>query len=272
MTIMMGTFLLFMTGLLVLADENRQSPSETVKAQLCRFYVAYFNLEQQTNYYERLLLARLPDMNWEGPHPYLMFLSEYHRDPDNVHEFNFTVKKYQRRFLDYDVFFIYPSTTHALPYKLGINDQFEFVRFRGFIEDSHISGDTSAFLSYDDGLSFNSTDIPAGDNTIVSEFIYDWIQLTQFADHPDFIKLLSNEYTLIDQDVLGSCVTVELKQSYYGQESSVVHKEWKYKIPKKGQPVLKLHAQREDTDRSVFDDASSETGGSLESPWIRVTN
>ncbi len=265
----MGTLLLFMSGLLVLADENRQSPSETVKAQLCRFYVAYFNMEQGTNYYERLLLARLPDMHWEGPHPYFM-LSINNRDPDNVHEFNFTVMKYQRRFLDYDVFFIYPSTTHALPYKLGINDQFEFVRFRGFIENSHISSDTSAFLSYDDGFSFNSTDIPTGDHTRVSEFIYDWIQLTQFDDHPNFIKLLSNEYTLIDQDVLGSCVTVELKQSYDVQ-GVMIYKEWKYKIPEYGQPVLKLHTQREDTDRSVFDDASSETGGSLESPWIRVT-
>lgn len=266
---MMGTFLLFMTGLMVLADEIRQGPSETVKAQLCRFYVAYFDMEQQTNYFERLLLARLPDVIWEGPHPYSTFKS-YHDDPNRVHEFNFRVMKYQRRFLDYDVFFVYPSTTHALPYKLGINDQFEFVRFYGFGENVHTSGDTSAFLSYDDGLSFNSKDIPAVDDTKVSEFIYDWIQLTQFDDHPNFFKLLSNEHTMIDHDVLGSCVTAELRYSYYNQVTSVVYKEWKYKIPKKGQPVLKLHAQREDTDRSMFDDASNETSGSLESPWVSI--
>lgn len=266
---MMGTFILFMTGLMVLADENRQSPSETVKAQLCRFYVAYFDMEQRTNYLERLLQIRLPDVYWEGPHPYYMF-SNYLTDPNQVHEFNFRVMKYQRRFLDYDVFFIYPSTTHALPYKLGINDQIEFVKFYGFGEKVHISGDPSEFLSYDDGLSFNSMDIPSVDDTKLLEFIYDWIQLTQFDDHPNFIKLLSNEFTLIDQEVLGSCVTIELKQSYYNQDTSVVYKEWKYKIPKKGQPVLKLHTQREDTDRSVYDDASSEISGSLESPWVSI--
>ena len=266
----MGTILLLSTGLLFFSVEDKQSPSETEKAQLCRFYVANFNFEQQLNYVKQRLLALSTRSNQEGPHPHVVFNefeSEfYHIDPKHINLFNFRVYKYQRRFLDYDVFLIYPSTTHALPYKLGLDDQFNFVRLWGFYARSYTAGDSTVYHYFDDGLSFNSTDLPISNETAMSEFVYDWIQLTQFYDSPWFFKMRSNEYTLIDEDVLGSCTTVETRYSFISRDTRVVYRDWKYKIPKNGQPVLKLHEQREDSDSSVFDGISDEFSGSADPP------
>lgn len=266
----MGTILLLSTGLLFYSIEDKQSPSETEKAQLCRFYVANFNLEQQLNYVRQRLLALSTESNQEGLHPHVVFNKSgpdvHPGDPKHINLFTFRVYKYQRKFLDYDVFLIYPSTTHALPYKLGLDDEYNFVRLWGFYASSHTTGDSTAFHYFDDGLSFNSTDLPIGNETAMSEFVYDWIQLTQFYDSPWFFKLRSNEYTLIDEDVLGSCTTVEKRSSFISRDTRVVYRDWKYKIPKSGQPVLKLHEQREDSDRSVFDGISDEFSGSADPP------
>lgn len=250
---MIGIFWRLVLGALPLSVDGGQLTNEFVKERLCSCYVAISDIETQYKYEQRWLLDNKQNARQEIHHPSNAIYGPWGYDMEfrflNV---NYRPTKLPRKFLQYDVFLVYGMTMYGKPYKLGIDDEYGFFKFNGFSEKTHNSPSFLEFKSYNDVLQFTSADVPMEDDLEFRDFVYDWIQLTQFDDHPKFIRLKSNDFSLKDDAVSGSCLTVQLDQGPY-QDSKVVYKEWRYKIPSNGLPELELVAQlRVDHDGTVF--------------------
>ncbi len=258
----MGVVLCVLAGLMFFDADDQQKTGYSMKAQVARHYVAFFEFETSVGYKKRTLMDSSKYADWDRPDMYKALIHEISApiDHENIHVFNYPTERLTRRFLTYDVFLVYRFTTsQPRRYKVGIDDQFNIIRIHGFYEgDFRVGSHAMDSFSYDDGLEFSSKDVPAGDPDKFGEFVSDWIQLTQHDDHPNFFRILSNEYMLEDRDVLGSCATAELRHGPLIEEA-VIYKLWKYKIPNEGTPVLKELSRQVRNDLSELFDATGET-------------
>ena len=202
-------------------------------AELCKYFVAYFELDTRLNYYERLHIAD------ESSFQSLFFPK---MDATLIRD-NYSVSKLPRKFLQFDVYLVYTNTMHAPPYKIGIDASLNFIRLAGFEERNHISGDTSAFLSYNDKVEFYGLDLFKKQKREIDYFIGELIQLTRYKSHPIFFKLLNNKYRVVEKDIRGNCETVEVENPD-SDGSKVLIKKWQYRIPYTGKPSIDILEQK----------------------------
>ena len=250
---MIGIFWRLVLGALPLSVDGGQLTNEFVKERLCSYYVAISDIETQYKYEQRWLLDNKLNARQEIHHPSNAIYGPWGYDIESRDLYvNYRPIKLPSKFLQYDVFLVYGMDRHGNPYKLGIDDEYGFFKFNGFSEKIHNSPTFLDFKSYNDALQFTSADVPKEDDAVFRDFVYDWIQLTQYNDYPSFIRLISNGFTIKDDAVSGSCRTVQLDHGP-DQESKVVYKDWQYKIPSNGPPELKLVDQKTvDDDGTVF--------------------
>lgn len=233
-----------------------QLTHDFVKEQVCSYYVAISKVEIGYRYLLRRLEDGSRNADQDIPHPFLTvhYLNVYDLDYIGL---NFRATKLPRRFLKYDVYLVTQVGPHLLPEKLGIDDQFNIIRFNGFIEDGHFYGDRLEVKSYNDELEFTTADIPVEDSAKFRNFVTDWLQLTQYLDHPARFKLISNDYTLRNGEVVGNCQSAEIRTFYdHGPspETKVIYKYWRYVVSMDRTPELKLIRQRTVDYDTVFED------------------
>lgn len=163
-----------------------------------------------------------------------------------------------RRFLSYDVYMVYrsnPTSTNPVFFKIGLDDQFNFVKLWGFREPISNVGEYAVYMSSgeDEYVSFESGDVPLNDKAKMDQFIGDWIQLTQYGKHPGYFKIISNDFEVTNNVVEGTCQTAEFYEAdpLLGGDK-VRYKEWSYRISGLGLSHLELLSQREDEDKSVI--------------------
>ena len=264
----MGAVWCVLAGLMLVDADDQQKIGYSVKAQVIRHYVAFFELATTVAYKKRTLMDSSQDANWDRPDMYEALVSKIPipMDHEIIQVFNFPTSRLPRRFLTYDVFMVRRGISDSKPYKIGIDDQFNIVRFYGFYEENTWGGLVLTKFSYDDWLDFSSKDVPVEDPKKMEEFVSDWVHLTQFNDHPNFFRILSNVYQLENGHFLGICTTAELHHGPLIPKGTVVYKLWKYKIPNEGTPVLKelsrevrndLHELFDRTRESSSDDNAS---------------
>jgi len=215
-----------------------------IKAELCKYYVAYFESETEIKYFNRL--KGVDDLESEVILGDLMKL-ELITD-------NYRIARYPNKFLDFEIYLVYPNSPHAKPYKLGIDAQLKFFKFGGFVEDTHLQGDTSSFLKFNDELDLSGLNLFQENRKTVDQFIADWIQLTRYDGAPNFFKLISNNFKIIDRNILGECKTVEYQGSVYESEMSfAVYKIWQYELQYQGKYSLKaISEDKEKATSEIF--------------------
>lgn len=165
-----------------------------------------------------------------------------------------SVLRLPRKFLSYDVYLVYPNAPmHPRYFKVGLDDQFNFVTFWGFRDPIARAGEYVRYWGSRDDISFESGDLPLNDKDKVDQFVGDWIQLTQYGKHPGSFMIMSNDFEVTNDIVEGTCQTVELLEAdpLFGG-NKVRYKEWSYRIPSFGQPRLELLSERDDEDLSVI--------------------
>ncbi len=252
------------------AEESDQSKDEGRYAELCRYYVAYFEYET----------AILKLRNWFKRDESVNAKEKHNNNiqedrPGSINEaltklesLSFPtldrIKDYrcelqQRKFIGIDVYMAYPpDSPESYPYKLGIiardygpafeeldlGKHFAFLKLNGFEERIHSPDDTTAYVSYNDQLQYPKLEhVPKQSRESVDEFVADWIQLTQYKGHPRDFRLLSNEYELTDDTLVGRCETEELDMGT-GHDTMYLHKEWTYEIGNRDSPKLRTVSVR----------------------------
>lgn len=254
-----GLYVLFV--ILIVFVIQLRSTEDLAKSTMCKYYVAWFISSTVADYYsqfysdsasetERSPVRTLkpPGGKWLNTRYDVMMTT-------SAVNGRFMALKMPRRFLNYDVYLVSEYTTHSYSYyKLGIDDQFKFVRFWGFGVPEPISQSENfaLFMGQNDELEFDSTDLPMSDEVKVQQFIGDWIQLTQFSDHPNRFKILSNQYveTEFKGRFEGTCSTAELRDDFQ-KGRSVIYRDWSYIIPfDGGHPYLELLSVREVEDNA----------------------
>lgn len=240
-----------------LAENQAQSELYRYKSELCKYYVACFAAKTVADYYENVardtstVEDRIGSLRNVRRRTSLGSGINAVLDASLVSD-NLFANRLPRKFLRYDVYQVsrlFPSSGSY--FKIGIDDQFRFVTFGGFDDPVSGPGDYTHFWGFDDGLKFESSDLPLHDEAEVRQFIGDWIQLTQYEDRAGFFKILSNEYEETKGVVTGACQTAELKQSFsIPANNRIRYREWSYRIPSFGQPRLELISEREEEDLS----------------------
>ena len=276
---------LFLTSFLSDTEEIDKSAAYSEIAALCKYHVIYCEIGTNISYYKNWLERNPPNkQEWRykqsnDSHRTRMFNDALERfeklSSGGLDQVNlYTVEKPTRRFLDMEVYVVYPPSENALPYKMGIfrygtEDDVMFVSLSGFNERIHFKDDVAPYKSYNDELDITvveydseskfalvwaydalstalddfSTENPAE----FDEFVNDWIQLTRYGGRPLDFKLLSNEFELISGELIGKCRTAELDHRT-SQQTRVIIKEWSYNIYKfelfeRKKPLLELVSQ-----------------------------
>ena len=262
--ILVASLWCFLFAMHVNAEELDQSTEGGRYAELCRYYVAYFEYEITILYFSNWLRRGVSVNVEETPDDMI------HQDrPGTVNEaltkletLSFPtldrIKDYRcelqpRKFMGIDVYLAYsPYSPESPPYKLGIIEVgfageleflnperiYRFLKFNGFEERIRFPGDTTAFVSYNDQFEYPELeDVPRQSRESVDEFVTDWIQLTQYKGHPRNFRLLFNEFELTDDTLIGRCETVELDIES-GPDFVYLHKEWTYEISSSDIPKL----------------------------------
>lgn len=227
------------------------------KEELCKYYVARsaaiyldgyrVDPDQRLAWFD---VSELTAANWEKV---IVDIVPFKGD---LLSSSITAYRLPRRFLSYDVYMVYrsnPSSTNTVFFKIGLDDQFNFVTFWGFRDPISTVGEYVHYWGSRDDISFESGDLPLKDKDKMDQFIGDWIQLTQYGKHPGYFKIISNDFEVTNNVVEGTCQTAEFYEAdpMFGG-NKVLYKEWSYRIPGFGQPRLELLSQREDEDLSVI--------------------
>ncbi|MYG17706.1 MAG: hypothetical protein F4207_14980 [Gemmatimonadetes bacterium] len=255
----------FLFAMHVSAKELDQSTEEGRYAELCRYYVAYFEYETTILYYGNWLVRGVSVNVEEAPDDKIQL-----DRPESVKEAltklamlwfptldrikDYRCELQPRKFMvGIDVYLAYsPSSPESYPYKLGIREGrfageleflnpegiYHFIKFNGFEERIRFPGDTTAFVSYNHQFEYPKLkDVPRQSRESVDEFVTDWIQLTQYKGHPRDFELLFNDFELTDDTLVGRCETVELDMES-GQNALYLHKVWTYEISSSDVPIL----------------------------------
>ena len=257
----------FLSGMVMTASAQDQKPDEAGMAEICIYYVAYFETWSKIRYYSGRI-----DYTTDSEKE-LWWHDDTDRAPlieDVLSRLkllsirklaNFSGYKSERlprRFLGLDVFLVYPPSLESHPYKVGIRESvfkdkeellqidgfFRFSKLNGFEERFHFPDYTTEFVSYNDPLEYVRLDqVPTQSRSSIDEFVTDWIQLTKYKGHPLDFKLLLNEYELTDDTLVGRCETVELDMGS-DQDTMYLHKEWTYEINDWNSPILRTVSVR----------------------------
>lgn len=166
-----------------------------------------------------------------------------------------SVYKLPRKFLKHDVYEVWRLGFDRGVFRIGLDDQFNFVKLWGFNDPVTRVGEYGIFMDTINFPHFESGDLPLKNKLKFDQFIGYWIHLTQYSGSSKQFKIVSNDFevSLLD-NVTGTCQTAEFHWVYpdSGENDKVVYKEWSYRIPSFGFTQLELLSIRESEDLSVF--------------------
>ena len=239
-----------------LTENTHKEELDRYKEELCKYYVARSAALYLAGYRvdpdQRLSWFDVSESTARGWESVIVGVKSFEGDllPSSISAY-----RLPRKFLSYDVYRVYrsnPTGTDSF-FKIGFDDQFNFVTFWGFRDPISAVGEYAVYLGTRDDISFESGDLPLNDKDKVDQFIGDWIQLTQYGMQPGYFKILSNDYEVTNNVVEGTCQTAEFYQAdpLFGGDK-VRYIEWSYRISSIGLSHLELLSQREDEDKSVI--------------------
>ena len=254
---MKSYWLYITTVLVVFFAVHAQLTKDRYKEELCKYYVVRAAATYLDGYRvdqdQRLAwfdVSNLTAANWER-----VIVDSVPVKGDLLSS-SISAYRLPRKFLSYDVYMVYrsnPSSTNTVFFKIGLDDQFNFVTFWGFRDPISTVGEYVRYWGSLDEITFESGDLPLKNKDKMDQFIGDWIQLTQYGKHPGYFKIISNDFEMTNNVVEGTCQTAEFYEAdpMFGG-NKVRYKEWSYRIPGFGQPRLELLSEREDEDLSVI--------------------
>ena len=87
----MGAVWCVLAGLMLVDADDQQKIGYSVKAQVIRHYVAFFEFETTVGYKKRTLMDSSKYANWDRPDMYKALIEEISGPPDheNIHMFNY---------------------------------------------------------------------------------------------------------------------------------------------------------------------------------------
>ena len=244
------------TALVIFFVLHAKSTENRYKEELCKYYVARsaalhlagfrVDPDQRLTWFD---VSESTAAGWES-----VIVDERPFKGDLLSS-SISAYKLPRKFLSYDVYRVYRSNPIGSNYyfKIGLDDQFNFVRLWGFRDPISNVGEFAIYPSTRDDISFESGDLPLNDKDKVDQFIGDWLQLTQYGRQPGYFKIISNNYEVSNNALEGTCQTAEFHQAdpLFGGDK-IRYKEWSYRISSIGLTHLELLSKREDDDMSVI--------------------
>lgn len=194
------------------------------KEELARMYVAYFEL----------LITSIDtyrgniDAGKELDQTYKTRLS-----PSYLASF-YPVKKYEKRFMNADIFLVNTVRTHTDPYIIAIDDSMKIKRLAGFGQRDPFIHDEELKKPFNDSISYYHS-LTSGSQEL-TVFLEDYLKLTIIGINPYLVEVDSITISKSEKELItGTCVSHIF---FSRRENRFSRQLWRFNIDERGRIVF----------------------------------